>query len=97
LLHTQSGTSVSIYNGTTAIQTNVTLPAGVPLKAASTWSGVGRSVTANGATPASDANTIGTFTTLTLGAQTGLLNVFNSYIQKIVIWPSAMNIQALTQ
>ena len=79
--------AIGTYNGTTVLNKIATL-ASTNYSAAS-WDAAGRKVTFNGATPASDANTMSDWGKTYIGSDNGSSQFYGAYIQRIAIYPFA--------
>lgn len=85
-------TKVDAYNGARALASNVfAAAAGALVKAGYAWTAGSSLVTAQGLTPTSDANSIGTMAGLKLGGSGASTDYLNSYIQKVVLYPRNYN------
>lgn len=85
-----SATALVTFNGATALSKTITSVVNRVCKGASSISGSARRVTADGLTPATDANTWTMPTSLEIGNDSGSSQFFNGYIRRVAVFNSAL-------
>ena len=87
LYQSDSTNAIGTYNGTTVL--NKIAPLASTNYSVASWDAAGRKVTLNGATPASDANTMSDWGKTYIGSGNGSNQFHDAYIQRLAIYPFA--------
>lgn len=97
-LYLPTSTAMGSYNGAVILQnTGLTLTAGVVQKTAMAWTTSSRQMTTNGGVLASDANGIGSISTLYVGSGNGVSNWLNEHIRFFAVYSTVKNTQAASK